>query len=90
MHPPENRLSAISADNHQPWLWFIHVFLIIFVLLGAGMRVWMKWKNAALADALLLSAHVSTVELGDRQTRGLSGQSDRFCTSVIGLSFYLL
>ncbi len=63
MESPGNRLTAISADNHQPWLWFIHVFSIIFVCFGACMRGWMKWRHAALGDALLLGAHVSGLSL---------------------------
>jgi hypothetical protein len=54
-----NRLTAISADNHQPWLWIIHLFTIAFVSFAAGMRLWMKWRQAALSDAILLVAHVS-------------------------------
>jgi hypothetical protein len=59
MDSSSNRLTAISADNHQPWLWFTHFFSMAFVAFAAGMRVWMKWRQAALSDALLFTAHVS-------------------------------
>lgn len=36
----------------------MHCFTIIFVAFAATMRVWMKWRQAALSDALLLGAHL--------------------------------
>ncbi|KAF7511449.1 hypothetical protein GJ744_004638 [Endocarpon pusillum] len=53
-----NRLTAISPDNHQPWLWFMHFFSMAFIVLAACMRAWMKWRQAALSDALLFTAHL--------------------------------
>ena len=60
-----NRLANISADNHAPWLWVVHVFSIVFVLLGVCLRVWTKWRNVALSDALWLLAHVSLKQSPD-------------------------
>ena len=54
----DNRLLAATSNNHQAWIWFTHVFLLVLVLVVGGMRAWKKMRNASPSDAVLLIAHV--------------------------------
>ncbi|KAJ9640432.1 hypothetical protein H2201_002520 [Coniosporium apollinis] len=54
----DNRLTALTPDNHQPWLWFTHVFTAVFVTLAAIVRVSVKRTQAGIGDGVLLLAHL--------------------------------
>ncbi|EON68126.1 hypothetical protein W97_07274 [Coniosporium apollinis CBS 100218] len=54
----DNRLTALTPDNHQPWLWFTHVFTVVFVTLAAIVRVSVKRTQAGIGDGVLLLAHL--------------------------------
>ena len=56
--PADNRLLTTTPDNHQAWLWFTHVFLLLCVIVTGGMRIWRKKGNATNSDTVLLVAHV--------------------------------
>lgn len=58
-HNGGNRLTSLSADNHQPWLWFVHAFSLIFVFLTALLRVHIKRHRYGMDDLVLLVGHVS-------------------------------
>lgn len=56
--PSGNRLTAVTADNHQPWLWFLQVFSCACIAGAGGLRFWIKRKHFGSSDIILLIAHV--------------------------------
>nr|KMM70265.1 hypothetical protein CPAG_06577 [Coccidioides posadasii RMSCC 3488] len=52
-----DRLSSLSADNHQPWLWVTHMFSLAFVTLTALIRTRIKRRHYGIEDAILLVSH---------------------------------
>ena len=55
---PDNRLTDMSPDNHQPWLWFSHNFFFVCVISAGGLRFWIKRKYYGTSDIVLGVAHV--------------------------------
>lgn len=56
---PDDRLTNISEDNHQPWLWFTHIFCLIFVGSAVALRGYIKRSQYGKEDTVLLVGHVS-------------------------------
>jgi hypothetical protein len=56
--PSGDRLTAVTADNHQPWLWFLQVFSCACIAGAGGLRFWIKRKHFRNSDVILLIAHV--------------------------------
>jgi hypothetical protein len=81
----DNRLTAISPNNHQPWLWFIHFFTLSYVSLAAGMRVWMKWRQPGWSDATLLASHVSDIGTAAKIFR-----ADRFSSQLLYITYWVI
>jgi hypothetical protein len=61
--PSGNRLTTITADNQQPWLWFLQVFSCTCIAGAGGLRFWIKRKNFRNSDIVLLVAHVRCLDL---------------------------
>ncbi|KAI1925908.1 hypothetical protein LOZ65_002720 [Ophidiomyces ophidiicola] len=52
------RMTSLSENNHQPWLWFVHMFALIFVFLAAVIRARIKRRHYGLEDTVLLISHI--------------------------------
>ncbi|KAI2006513.1 hypothetical protein LOZ50_003075 [Ophidiomyces ophidiicola] len=52
------RMTSLSENNHQPWLWFAHMFALIFVFLAAVIRARIKRRHYGLEDTVLLISHI--------------------------------
>ena len=58
---PDGRLTNLSDDNHQPWLWFTHIFCLIFVASAVALRAYIKRSRYGKEDTVLLVGHVSVL-----------------------------
>ena len=61
--PSGNRLTALTDDNHQPWLWFVEIFSCFCVVGAGGLRFWIRRKNYGSSDIVLAVAYVSCPDL---------------------------
>lgn len=56
-----NRFTYLTADDHQRWLWFTHIYFPVLVLLAGLLRIRRKIRRFGLDDGFSLLAHVSVL-----------------------------